>query len=254
MQCPKCNQDIPERTSVCPKCGIAIEPPATEIETQNKEEKPSGLALTGFILSIISIAFCCLFFIPLILNLIELRRIKKGKSSKSSKKYASAGLLINCIVLAFLIFLSIFDFVPSYFAAQDRSKVSRAKGEQNQAATALEAYYKEHKTYPAPDYDNQGNPVIPHTLTTPISYLTQLPFDPFSGKQKQRYHYFAGPGQDTTKTYWIITSIGPDKKMDLDISQYNPADPYWQNLNTATGTYDPTNGTVSSGDVWRLGP
>ncbi|MDI6784100.1 MAG: hypothetical protein QME64_08415 [bacterium] len=132
--------------------------------------------------------------------------------------------------------------------------MSLIKGEQKMVATGLDAYYKEHKTYPLPDYDTLGNPVVPHSLTTPVVYITALPFDPFSGKKKQGYHYFAGPALDSTKTYWIITSNGPDKKSDLDISKYNPADQFWKNLIVAPGTYDPTNGTTSMGDIWRRGP
>lgn len=254
MICPKCNQDIPDGTTVCPNCSSAIEQLPIATPADNKKEKPSPLAIISLILSIFSFILCWIFFIaliPLILSITELHKIKVGKSSKAGKKYATVGLIISCISIIFYILI----IIPEIVSVQTRTKVSQTKGGQNTIAVGLEAYYLDHHTYPSPDYDAQGNPIVPHSLTTPVAYyISALPIDPFSEKKKERFHYFTGPVQDTTRTYWIITSNGPDKKMDLDILKYNPTEPYWNNLQATGGTYDPTNGTISSGDVWRLGP
>lgn len=244
MLCPKCNQEIPESTTVCPNCGIGI------VQSVPMQEKPSWQAYTTFYIGLFSIGFWCLCIIPVILGISELINISIKKSSRRGLWYVIFGLIFSSIGTYYFIQNPILGF----YNAQVRSKISRVIGEQNLVATGLEAYYKDHSTYPLPDYDNLGNPIVPHSLTTPISYINALPIDPFTGNKRLGYHYFAGPAQDTVKTFWIITSLGSDKKMDLDITKYNPDDPYWVNLSTALGTYDPTNGTPSSGDIWRVGP
>lgn len=120
------------------------------------------------------------------------------------------------------------------------------------------------------------------TLTTPIAYITSIFGDPFADVRGTGFTYFTdGPG-------WILGSWGPNVNQinggDLrwnngDIAvpaDANPATP-WRagadegvetvyvstisqpSLVLLTGsttvgayTYDPTNGTVSAGDLWRV--
>ena len=100
-------------------------------------------------------------------------------------------------------------------------------------------------------------------LTTPLAYLTSLPKDPFLekdtwwagsftfGNMQDRDKYNAtkvayaqptivDPPIDGKKTLcWVLESLGPDNKT---------------NGNLGWMQYDPTNGTISAGDIFRIGP
>ena len=120
------------------------------------------------------------------------------------------------------------------------------------------------------------------TLTTPIAYITSIFPDPFADVRGTGFTYF------TDRCGWIVGSYGPDVDQ-ADGGQLiwnngniavpadaNPATPWRAGADngvetaymcfvsqpslvlltaaTAAGayTYDPTNGTVSDGDVWRV--
>lgn len=260
MFCPTCRNEIPDGSQFCPKCGAQIMAGAASgVSSQRPLEKASKRAIACLILGIISLVLCGIpFIIPVILSIIELVAISKQKSSRAGYGYAIAGLAMGIVSLFFVFFFGLMAAiaVPNFLAAKTRSQVSRSKLEMNICATALEAYYIDNNAYPPPDYDNQHQPILPHILTTPISYITKIPIDPFSSSGKQTYHYNSVivASEDTTTPYWIITGQGPDQKIDIDVTRYNPQDPVWLELNNAPATYDPTNGTTSLGDVWRRGP
>jgi len=117
-------------------------------------------------------------------------------------------------------------------------------------------------------------------LTTPISYLTNFFEDPFAATNGATYAYYA------QKSGWIVWSFGPDTDEATDslgdieygineslydsrvtqpsltlivggtasgASQYWLAEPdHGSPRQNNAFTYDPTNGTTSEGDVWRV--
>lgn len=113
------------------------------------------------------------------------------------------------------------------------------------------------------------------TITTPIAYMTSIPQDPFADIKGTPFGYFNKENRG-----WILWSFGPDldqKTQDSDISQGgtdgsvdaagdadNTVTIYDANLSqpsldllTLAGdhgafTYDPTNGTTSEGDIYRV--
>jgi hypothetical protein len=162
--------------------------------------------------------------------------------------------------------------IPNFLEAKSRSKVARAKSEIRNLAVNLETYYIDHNTYP-PAVDESGKVVplgergskvsagyTPWMLTTPIAYTAVLPTDPFheaEGGGNVLYRY-ATNGSDC----WILTSHGPDGDMDIEIAEYpkpneGRCDPklFFSHFGVGNAIeYDPTNGTKSSGDVYRVGP
>jgi hypothetical protein len=108
------------------------------------------------------------------------------------------------------------------------------------------------------------------SLTTPIAYLGGFPRDPFSHGSAACYVYLSvQPGQahtagrkaaDGAWRGWILISAGPDGDYDW-AGEWDELDPraktQWERLltgMTAGGsafTYDPTNGLLSDGDIWR---
>ena len=100
-----------------------------------------------------------------------------------------------------------------------RAGYSRAKADMRSLATALESYYIDMNQYP---------PSLAPNLTTPITYITHIPYDSFSPQSGTLNYWVA-------KNDWKLWSIGPD-----------------QNNNLAEIVYDPTNGTTSAGDLIRV--
>jgi len=112
------------------------------------------------------------------------------------------------------------------------------------------------------------------SLTTPIAYITSITTDPFSDTKGSAFGYF-----NAKDAGWILWSYGPDtdeNTADADGNSNGPIqatiwvnymdqtvyNPYVTNpsLDLMTGahpllgaySYDPTNGTSSKGDVWRV--
>lgn len=165
--------------------------------------------------------------------------------------------------------------VPNFLEAQVRSRVSRAKADHRALATALESYYVDYNSYPPDgndraDFDFNAAARL-SVVTTPVAYMLVLPNDPFNkGDQSRVYGLFDPlnfmfPG-DPPYTYayntigeldpmpptpqnpankgrpdnWGLTSIGPSRQFDSAIAQ-------------ETLLYDPSNGTISPGDIVRKG-
>ncbi len=105
------------------------------------------------------------------------------------------------------------------------------------------------------------------TLTTPVAFITQYFSDPFADTRGRTFRYFQ------KRQGWILGSFGPDADELLDgdlgwgVGTWSISDTDAANsietiydititqpseLLLTAGTYDPTNGTVSSGDVWRV--
>jgi hypothetical protein len=134
-------------------------------------------------------------------------------------------------------------------------------------ATALEAYRVDNSNYPA-DWFLTYNPFYMDTnvsltvVTTPIDYISSLPvsaFGPYGttipavppGTEFNHYVYegpYAIAGfysalplsslpYDINAREWVLASPGPDKVFE-----------------SGGQVYDPTNGTISAGNVYRLGP
>lgn len=185
------------------------------------------------------------------------------------KAFTLIELLIVVAIIAILAAIA----VPNFLEAQVRAKVSRAKADIRSVATALESYAADHQKYPF-DLDSRGWPwKLTDVLSTPIAYMTNGSAldDPFRAKlanpDERRYrfvNYRANltpawppcpfPGPYTTR--WIsVNEDGVKKGVEVfgewKLSSAGPD----YTANTAFMTddlpYDPTNGTVSGGDVIR---
>jgi type II secretion system protein G len=179
--------------------------------------------------------------------------------------------LIELLVVVAIISILAAIALPNFLEAQTRAKVSRTMADMRSIATAIEAYRVDENRYPAENYPSPlleagtGGPALPNRiklapLTTPIAYITALPTDPFADNRDYlnmlpppTYHYaalndvlypgaafFSGDNFDMQYCQWVLQSNGPDR---------NPDNPNWQ-----FPRYDPTNGTVSLGNILRLGP
>ncbi|MCX7044113.1 MAG: prepilin-type N-terminal cleavage/methylation domain-containing protein [Candidatus Sumerlaeota bacterium] len=190
-------------------------------------------------------------------------------------------LLIVIAIIAILALIAI----PNFLEAQTRAKISRAQSDMRTVSIGTEAYFIDYNAYiwSAHNVTHTGTAAGTaadrfewfHCITTPVAYLTSMPTDPFSvdnlGKAgKQFYLYYAAnvDGQylwnTASRTCNALVSIGPDRLNQLkNLQHYGTqglfgADDYIMDFTLGDQTtdlpYDPTNGTISSGDIFRLSP
>ncbi|GAB4319693.1 MAG: hypothetical protein Kow0059_13820 [Candidatus Sumerlaeia bacterium] len=193
--------------------------------------------------------------------------------------------LIELLIVVAIIAILAAIAVPNFLEAQVRSKVSRQLSNMRTIATALESYAVDTNQYPlttwtpftGPGYTN-GTPeeqfkFVPGALTTPIAYISSDAAKEDIFRLAHNYvHPLAnqimwhpsliyapnGPytGLNNASTYdaqrrrygdYVIRSAGPDTYY------YNQpgvrADYAAGGWNLAS--YDPTNGTASTGDIYR---
>lgn len=205
----------------------------------------------------------------------------------SRRAFTLIELLVVVAVIAILAAIA----VPNFLEAQTRAKVSRAYADMRSVATGLEAYAVDNNSYPPIILQDGGSVIYaflyaPYQLTSPISYISgsvlsdvfkaQTPIDPDEASilletDPAFYRRFAygnsrfwrqivartGSGwvdSDTGEPYvgrddrdqgaWYLSSYGPDLK-------YGPEPPTRGSGANALTLYDPTNGTVSAGDIVR---
>jgi len=191
--------------------------------------------------------------------------------------------LIELLIVVAIIAILAAIAIPNFLEAQVRSKVSRAKTDMRSFAVALEAYRTDQNGYPTFHYtdytyrsdplgtgpgsvrewfvgglyavicNDTGSPFTgPYQITTPITYITSLPPDPFHQAEGDDpydtrsfmyvnwvYAKEQNPGvvDDVFRMYgdWRLSSAGPDKSRHDAFHLL----------------YDPTNGTVSLGQIHR---
>jgi len=198
------------------------------------------------------------------------------------KGFTLIELLIVVAIIAILAAIA----VPNFLEAQVRSKVSRQNANMRTVATAMESYMVEYNRYPISTYVPFDNfpggfgpsmwKIYPGELTTPISFISsdaamedifRLPHS-YTNPLANQIMYLpslmyaeSGPyggGLQNDNTYrlqlrryglWVIRSAGPDlyyQNQPGDKQDYGAGPGGW-NL----AAYDPTNGTVSAGDIYR---
>jgi len=206
-----------------------------------------------------------------------------------SKAFTLIELLIVVAIIAILAAIA----VPNFLEAQTRAKVSRTKADMRTVATALESYRVDSNRYPFPD-DIQGGLLltadptrtffetkITQRLTTPIAYISTLFDDPFwnafePSETYRPYHYtdriyaetlseeantqefdafyFANFFATKPSAQWYLLSHGPDADHDAGPSGGGTPGAPGHITGDGVAAYDPTNGTISSGDLTLWGP
>ncbi|MCC5876240.1 MAG: prepilin-type N-terminal cleavage/methylation domain-containing protein [Candidatus Sumerlaeia bacterium] len=202
----------------------------------------------------------------------------------------SAFTLIELLIVVAIIAILAAIAVPNFLEAQVRSKVSRAKADMRTITTALESYYVDNNRYPAPHEAHNQAPWsqayseppfharVPSMLTTPIAYLSSIPDDAFRTTRipgnivndpylqyvKRRNAYFNWAYMreifptvfaNANSTFsvaeelsgaWLIYSPGPNADEFNRLSDNDPLVAARVYID-----YDPTNGTVSQGNIFR---
>ena len=198
--------------------------------------------------------------------------------------------LIELLIVVAIIAILAAIAVPNFLEAQMRAKVSRVKNDLRTIATGLESYRVDYNKPPPTPFaaPNLVLRVMSNRLTTPVSYLNAGIYDPFMDSQLGDFFYYntagtlsrfrtdpahptdteaADPRAGARYHYnsnndprrvsysqewqarvrgiegeWVLASFGPNKSRDyVNIGL----------IETVLEPYDPSNGTISGGDIVR---
>ncbi|MFH0794405.1 MAG: prepilin-type N-terminal cleavage/methylation domain-containing protein [bacterium] len=199
-------------------------------------------------------------------------------------------LLELAIVVAIIAILAAIAASVS-FDKQERSKIARAKADMRSMGIALDAYATDHNRVmtaivlgTASSLSGRSvfdpsvlNAVSPRfiRLTTPVAYMSKVLRDPFAegiakGGVSDSYDAFdylcaydfapGGKFDQTTANWrgagitsgggWRLSCLGPDRIQGFGGGYVNQFPSSTQSLGL---DYDPTNGTISRGDIVRVG-
>lgn len=194
----------------------------------------------------------------------------KENQLRPSKAFTLIELLIVVGIIAILASIAVVNFLE----AQTRAKVSAVKSDLRTISLGLEAYAVDNNRYPpacgvGPYFVSPGpfsNPVTNRLIpvTTPIAYMSSFPPDKFKptagwavsdGSVFDTFDYVDADNVPTRGSgltsggAWRLVSAGPDRYQAYGGRPIENAD-----CNADGVDYDPTNGTVSRGDILRVGP
>lgn len=185
--------------------------------------------------------------------------------------------LIELLIVVAIIGILAAIAVPNFLNAMVRAKVARAEADIRNMTTALETYKLDNNAYP-PIFPpvNMLERFVP--LTTPISYMSSIPYDPFNelpldttrgpkdaNNPEGVYDYWtrlAAQGNTRDSNYWNATTDFPKGKHEWILIGFGPTESWIANLVYPAGhpregeyiNYDQSNGLVSKGCIYRYGP
>ncbi|MBI1388872.1 MAG: prepilin-type N-terminal cleavage/methylation domain-containing protein [bacterium] len=172
--------------------------------------------------------------------------------------------LIELLIVVAIIGILAAIAVPNFLNAQMRAKVAKAESELRTLSTALESYSIDNNMYPpwvnengvARNGGGLGISFRYHALTSPVSYLSSVPIDPFIDQKKENQDavYDTYDYVDAWSTiHWLkATSLGNSFR--CAVWRAASAGPDYTMTYGSAFTYSPSNGLNSWGDIVRLGP
>jgi prepilin-type N-terminal cleavage/methylation domain-containing protein len=189
--------------------------------------------------------------------------------------------LIELLIVVAIIGILAAIAIPNFLMAQIRAKVARGMSDMRTITTGIELYRTDSIEYPYLCWCCGGGSamdmvrMIRALITTPIAYSTAWPADPFMlGREdgpSQLWLYYEYEDQRGIDECWA--NRWPDLINDGSYSMStNWASAYvhkwclkgvgpdgWRNVENGSNLtqglpYDPSNGTISIGDIVRVGP
>ena len=187
--------------------------------------------------------------------------------------------LIELLIVVAIIGILAAIAIPNFLQAQVRSKVARSLADEKTIDLALSQYNIDNNAFPhtcasapLPSWCPPSMPLIERIrrLTTPVDYIQSYPTDAFGyvvpGFNDMKYYLYYDPRDSEgwilyrflpesgwasglpRVGQWIVQGFGPDNELETILV-------FWKGVTpTFFYPYDPTNGTISRGDVYRFGP
>lgn len=177
--------------------------------------------------------------------------------------------LIELLIVVAIIAILAAIAVPQMLEARTRAQVARVKAEMRDLDAALSAYFIDNNRYPPPASNGSGARLF--RLSTPIAYIhapkrpepfrddglfTDPPYG-YHGRNNLVNIFWNNNGQPgnfsgPAVVYWyVIRSSGPDNDRNggaaSALNSEDSRDDFIQFI------YDPSNGVISTGDIWRAG-
>lgn len=176
--------------------------------------------------------------------------------------------LIELLIVVAIIGILAAIAVPNFLNAQVRAKVARTKADIRMLRTQVDIFHMDRNKWLIDGNDCDGSTdccfqgtwfgVRPSSrgisdngtgdnhfsgqvylpLTTPVSYITSIPVDPFASGCF--YSYEDRDCSNKGGTYGVLAAAGPDH----DIGDWHP--------NNNSVPYESSNGLASNGDIWYV--
>lgn len=121
--CTNCGQELIEGAKTCGNCGASVEDKnvtvkatpesgnTTTVNVNTAQGQTNGMAIAGFVVSLVSTILCCGAFniVSLVLSIVGLTQAKNYNGN--GKGLAIAGIVISCIFIFLFIILFAIGFV-----------------------------------------------------------------------------------------------------------------------------------------------
>jgi general secretion pathway protein G len=191
----------------------------------------------------------------------------KGSLIMKNHAFTLIELLIVVAIIGILAAIA----VPNFMNAQIRAKLAGTQADFVNLATVFEAYFTDYQTYPSVGTANNIHGYHRYAvLTSPIAYTSSIysmAHERFytdrdkglnGGPVPQEYYEVCwgradkqgtngtNPDPNVFRNNWWVESIGPNRRDESTASNNYP-----KQLNIIV--YNPTNGLVSKGDMFRAG-
>lgn len=183
--------------------------------------------------------------------------------------------LIELLIVVAIIGILAAIAVPNFLNAQTRAKVARSQSDMRALDMGIREYMVDNNFYPIRG-GFMDERYIP--LTTPVSYMTSIPLDPFnpnpldtssgpkdSSNRLGNYDYWTRYWANSSSkggTYWAQKTAFPANRYEYQFRGFGPTAKWVASIIYPPGhpkageyvSYDMTNGLYSEGNIVKYGP
>ena len=200
------------------------------------------------------------------------------KKMKANAGAPRAFTLIELLIVVAIISILASIAVPNFVEAQTRARVARIYADMRTLVLGLESYMIDCNTYPVRYADGMVLPALGNQaaqmgcITSPIAYLSSLPPDIFAkgyqfpnnaidywdSRQVRQFVVtrWGRPlynwAEEVPDLGWLLVSTGPDGVIGAPTRHYLDYPDQGEGHGTLFNIYDPTNGTITFGNIFRF--